>query len=113
MEEQLTKLLEKAKTNRATMNHLIEAAISTQGYETVSKFREMEKEFYPETPEHAAAKKMAAQMQLLFRLVHLNLDLATSWVVTEAVKKYLKKKGKVDMLDSATLLAKQKEIFGE
>lgn len=113
MNELLNQLLEKAKTNRQVLKHLTEAACAAQDYELSGKLRAMEAELYRDTPEQLAAKEVAGNLELVFRMVGLQSNEAGAWLAAETLKLYSKKKGKFDLLDAAKLQDKKTELFGE
>lgn len=113
MQELLNQLLEKAKQDKKTLQHLKNTAVRAQNFELASNLRAIEIECFPESSEVKKAKEDAKYISLLFRMVELNVSEPTCWLISEAMKQHKKKKGKFSLEDASTLMAKKKEIFEE
>lgn len=113
MEDQLTKLLEKAKTNPKTLSFLKEAALSAHDFVLAGELTALREELFPDSPEKLAAKQEASKLELVFRMVGLNSNENGAWLANETLKVYAKKKGKFDLMDASKLKERAIEIFGE
>lgn len=111
IEELLGKLLESAKGSRSGIIAIKSAAVKNQQFELASKIRELEKELFPETKEEKTAKERASHLNLVFRMVGLNISKTNCWLIDETLKAYNKKKGKFSVDDGVDLEFKAKELF--
>lgn len=111
MEQLFKQLIEAAKKNRKGLIRLKNAAVTLQEFELASQLRELETKNFPETEEVKAAKKQAKDLNLLFRMVDLNVSEDKCWLIAETLKLYNKKKGKFDIKDAAKIRAKEVELF--
>jgi len=62
-------------------------------------------------PETKMAYKEAKEIDVLLRMVDLNVSLQHCWVINETFKLYLKKKSQFDLNDSSIIVAKSHELF--
>lgn len=113
MQKLLNDLVEKAKCNKKGLIMLKNTAVRCQQFELASQLRELETSLFPETDEEKAAKKLAKEINLLFRMVELNVSEDVCWIIHEAIKCHSKKKGKFSVEDAAKLVIKRKELFDE
>ena len=109
MEHLLKELIEKAKGDKRLLIRLKNAAVAGQSFELASALREMERELFPETEQ----EKIAKDLNILFRMVDLDIPGETCWVIYETLTIWKKKKGAFSLKDSAKILADKKKIFGE
>lgn len=113
MQKLLNDLVEKVKCNKKGLIMLKNTAVRCQQFELASQLRELETSLFPETDEEKAAKKLAKEINLLFRMVGLNVSEDVCWIIHEAIKCHSKKKGKFSIEDAAKLVVKRKELFDE
>ena len=113
MEKLLTDLVEKAKGNKKDLIMLKNTAVRCQQFELASQLRELETSLYPETDEEKEAKKLAKEINLVFRMVELNVSEDVCWLISQALKVHTKTKGKFSTLDATKLIVKRKELFDE
>ncbi len=111
MEKLLLGLLESAKKDKNGLIRLKNTAVRCQNFELASELRTLELKLFPETKEEKDAKELVKKLDLVFRMVDLKIDDRTIWVIQETMKVYGKKKGKFDLKDASTIVAKSKEIF--
>ncbi|MEK6880229.1 MAG: hypothetical protein AABY22_11500 [Nanoarchaeota archaeon] len=112
MEKLLIKLLEDVKTDKKALVLLKNTAVRTNSnFELASKLRDLEVKLFPETKEAKDAKKQAKELELLFRMVDLNIEESTCWKIAETLRQYNKMKGKFSIKESSKIIAKTKEIF--
>lgn len=111
MEKLFNDLIESAKKNRKGFNRLKHAVVSCQQYELASKLRTIELEAFPETEEVKKAKEDAKKINLLLRMVDLNIKEDLCWLIAEALKEYKEKNGTFSVEDATRLVLKKEEIF--
>lgn len=107
----MNELLEKAKTDRKLLKKIKLFAVDAQLYELACSVREIEREFFPENDEVKKAKEQGSHMNLLFRMIDLNIPDKESWLITETLKYHQKMKGKFSISDAVDLKLKAKELF--
>lgn len=113
MEQLLTQLIESAKKNRKGFQRLKNAVVTCQQFELAVKLKEIEKEAFPETEEIKLAKEKAKKLNLLFRMVDLNISEDVCWLIAETLKVHLEKQGEFSIDDATKLLFEKSEIFIE
>lgn len=109
--ELLAQLLEQAKTNKKALVSLKNTAVKCKQFELACRLREMEKEIFPESEEVKVAKEKGRVANLALRLVEIQTDDATAWLISETMEMHRKKKGKFSIHDAADLRVKKSEIF--
>jgi hypothetical protein len=109
--QELLNLVERAKKDKKKLIALKEMAVKCQDFEVAANFREMEKEFFPETGEIKSAKKQAKEIQLALQMVELNVSDDVCWLISNTLKAYSKKKGKFSIKEASELIVKRKELF--
>jgi hypothetical protein len=107
----MEELIEKAKTDRKILRKLKMIAVECHLYELGASLRTMETTLFPEKEEHKLAKEHAKDINLLFRMVGLDVSKEQCWIINEALAVYRKKKKKFDLKDAAAIKAKFIEIF--
>ncbi len=113
MQELLIQMLEKAKTDKKSLRFLKTSAVNLQLFELAAGLREMEKDFFPETEEVKKAKERAKEINLIFRMVELNVSEEICWLIDEVIRLHTKKKGKLSMDEAIKLVAKKDELFND
>jgi hypothetical protein len=111
MENLLNKLLESAKENKKGLILLKNTAVTCQNYELASNLRELEKTLFPVTETQKSAKDRAKHLNLIFRMVGLNIAEKQCWIIEEALKGYNKKKGKFGIDDASKIEFTAAEYF--
>lgn len=106
-----TSLLESASKSLETLNELKTLAVKIQEYELGAKCREIEQNLYPVTDEETNAKKLGEELNLLFRMVSLNIDPQTCYTIYKVLETYKKKKGKVDLKEACDIRVKSESLF--
>ena len=109
--QELLNLVERAKKDKKKLIALKEMAVKCQDFEVAANFREMEKEFFPETDEIKSAKKQAKEIQLALQMVELNVSDDVCWLISNTLKVHSKKKGKFSIKEASELIVKRKELF--
>ena len=104
-------LLNAAKTNKKGLLKLKDAIVANQQYELAGKIRDIEKELFPPSDEEIQAKKLGEELNLLFRMVDLNIADDVCWIIFQAVQLHLKKKGKFSIQEASDLTVKRKRLF--
>lgn len=107
MEKLLLELLESTTKNKKGLRMLKDTAVRCQNFELASKIREMENKFFPETKQEKEAKRISC----ILRMVELNVDDKTCYVISEALKYYSEKNGSFSIKDASEIIATSKEIF--
>lgn len=113
MEKLLTGLVETAKGNKKGLIMLKNTAIRCQQFELAAELRELERTLFPETDEEKEAKKLSKELNLVFRMVELNVAEDTCWLISQTFNAHTKMKGKFSIHDASKLIAKRKELFDE
>jgi len=113
MEELLKQMLEEAKKDKKKLLQMKKMAVNMGQLELAMNLRNLEVELFPESPEVTVAKLKAAKLNLVFRMVELNIPEDVSWLVEATIKRYWKRRGNFDLKDASELVWKRKEIFGE
>jgi len=111
MEKFVNELIENCKKNKSSLVKLKNTAVDCQMFEFAANLKKIELELFPEPQEHLDAKLEADKMNLVFRMVELNIPNSIAWLISETVKLQKKKKGKFSLEDAAKLLAKKHQIF--
>lgn len=109
--ELITQLIEAAKKDKKTLIFLKNAAVRSQLFEVAANIRELENELFPDTDEQKAAKIKAKEINLLFRMVELNVSEDVCWLISETLKVHSKMKGKFSLWEASQLVVKRKELF--
>jgi hypothetical protein len=107
----MNELIEKAKTDRKLLRKLKLLAVESKLYELGVQLREIEVANFPETDEVRTACDKANEINLLFRMVGVDCDLRTCWILSEAILRHRKRKDKFDIMDAAKIKAKAIEFF--
>lgn len=114
MESQdLLKLLESAKKDKNNLRKLKMLAAECNLIELAADIRNIEVQLYPESESVKIAKKEADKLNLVFRMVELNIPPRIAWLINKTLKKHWKRRGNFDLEDAAKLRAEMIEIFGE
>ena len=112
MEELLSNFIEEAKKDKSKLLALKQAAVKSSQYELAANLRALETELFPESEEVKSAKKRAEKLNLVFRMVELNIPNEIAWLVERTVKRYWKRRGNFDLKDAAELIDMKDKIFG-
>lgn len=110
---ELKELLAKCEKNKKVIEHLKHACIHGQSYALAAHIRDIEKQLFPETQEEKDAKLVSKNADLLLRMVEVGSSPSSAYRIFEAVKLYLKKKGKFDLKDACKIIADSEKIFGK
>jgi len=105
------KLLENASKNIETLNALKNLACKTKDYELAAECRRLEKELFPETEEEVKAKQKAEELNLVFRMVDLNIENEVCFRIFKTLELFRKKKGKFDIADAFKIQVESKNLF--
>jgi hypothetical protein len=111
MEKLLLQFIEVSKKDRKTFNRLKNAVVTGQQFELACALRDIEKDVFPESEETKEAKETARKINTLFRMVDLNVNEDTCWLIYESIKLHEKKKGKFSLEDAVNLKVKKDELF--
>jgi hypothetical protein len=111
MKNQNNVLLEKASEKLETLLELKNFAVKVKDYELGAKCREIELEKFPITQEQTEAKDEADKLNLLFRMVELNIDEKFCYRIARAFELYKKKKGKFDIKDASKIIVDSERLF--
>jgi hypothetical protein len=111
MEKLFNQLIEAAKKNRKGFNRLKNAVVVCQQFELASQLREIEKEAFPETEEVVAAKAEAKKLNIAFRMVDLNINEATCWLIDQTIKMRNEKHSDFSVDDAVKLRLKVDELY--
>lgn len=111
MEKLLSQMMVAAKKDKKQFLALKNLAVKCQQFELAANIRELEKELFPETEEEKQAKGKAKEINLVLRMVELNVSEDICWLIYETLKMHSKMKGKFSIRQSTALVVKRKEIF--
>lgn len=106
-------LVEAAKKDKKKLQQFKVLAVNCQQFSLAADLRDIERELFPESKETKDAKIEADKLNLIFRMVDLNIPQNVAWLINQTLKKYWKRRGNFDLKDAATLRAKMIEHFGE
>jgi len=109
--ELIEQLIEAAKKDKKTLIFLKNAAVRSQLFEVAANIRELENELFPDTDEQKAAKVTAKEINLLFRMVELNVAEDVCWLISETLKVHKKIKGKFSLREACGLIEKKNQLF--
>lgn len=113
MEKLFMKLLEDAKKNKKGLIMLKNTAVRCQNFELASQLRGIEREKFPETKEEKDSKHRAKELNLIFRMVDLNISDKHCLIIYEALKLFVKKKGKFGIDDASKIVCKINDMYLE
>ena len=113
MKEIIEKLATEAKGNRKLLHDLKCAAVNSNLYEVAAKLREIEVKDFLESHTNSPEYKEAEEFHLILRMVGVNCTMREAYVVSQAAKGFLEKKGDFDVKDAAEIRAKALKIFVE
>lgn len=111
--QDFTALLEAAKKGKTKLHKLEILAVECNLIELAADIRNIEVQLYPESESVKIAKKEADKLNLVFRMVELNIPPRIAWLINKTLKKHWKRRGNFDLEDAAKLRAEMIEIFGE
>lgn len=111
MQELLNQLIENAKKDKKKVLALKEMAVKCQQFELAAEFRQLEKDLFPETEEVKNAKELAKNINLVLRMVELNVSEDVCWLISETLKVHSKMKGKFSIKEASELIVKRKRLF--
>lgn len=111
LKEHFIGLLEKAKKDKRAFRKLKELSVDTKHYELATELRAIEKDLFPESEEVKMAKLRASKLNLLFRMIELNVSDHTAWMIEQAILFDKRKPGKFSLRDACSLIDKTKQIF--
>ena len=100
-----------AKDKRALIS-VRNALVKAKCYEMADELRKIEREKFPETEEQKAAKEEAEKFNLLFRMVELDIEPMTAYLIVQTVKKFGRRKGNFDIKDAVILVNDTNRLFG-
>jgi len=103
----LTNLLEEAKKSKKAINALKIAAIEAKQFELAARLRDLERELFPESED----EKYAKTINLALRMVGINPDSKTCWLIGNTMHILSKKKGKFDIETASKLIAEAEKLF--
>lgn len=112
-ESDLRALYEKSKENKKAFNNVKQLAVKCQMFELAARLREEEKTLFPETEEVKNAKQEAKRLNIIFRMVDLNIPESACWIILETVKVYNEKGVSFSIDEASALKCKQQNIFSE
>lgn len=107
----ISQIIEGAKKDRKHLMALKNAAVKCQQFELAANIRALENEWFPETEEQKQAKESARKLNLLFRMVDLNISEDLCWLINETLKGHNKKKGKFSIEDAVSLKFQKEKLF--
>lgn len=111
MEKLFEKLIEAAKNNRKGFNRLKDAVVTCEQFELAAKLRQLEIKTFPDTEEVKLAKEQARKLNVLFRMVDLNIKEDICWLINETLKMNNEMRGEFSIDDAVELMLKKERIF--
>lgn len=113
MQELLLQMLEAAKKDKKALKALKNSAVKCQQFELATNLREIERDLFPESEEVKQAKEKAKEIDLVLRMVDLNVPEDVCWLISETLKVHSKLKGKFSVRNAAELIVKRRDYFEE
>lgn len=111
--EELARFLaEKIETDKGFLFLVETHLIERKDFGMAAVLRDMEFELFPVDESVRAEKERGIKLNLLFRMVELNVPVSTCWLVDQAIKEYDKKGDNFSIDDATALVVKRKELFG-
>lgn len=104
-------LIAKSCNTKKTLLIAKNLAVQLRDYEVASQLREIEKKKFPVSPEHTKRKKLALELNLVFRMVDLNIEESTCDKIAKTLEIFKKKKGKFSIKEASKIISENKEIF--
>lgn len=105
MEQNLDKLLAAAKTNRKVLKQLKQAAVSAGHFKTADELRALDAKYF------GATDKFAEDFLTALRMVGVEANVPTAWLIAETLKVFEAKKGDFSLEDGVELKHKVEELF--
>lgn len=106
-------LVEAAKKDKKKIKAFKVLAVDCQQFSLAADLRDIECELFPESKESIDAKIEASKLNLVFRMVGLDIPDRIAWIVNQTLKKHWKRRGNFDLKDASTIMSKATEHFGE
>lgn len=103
--------LNSAKKNKKGLIRLKNALVTLQQYEMASELRSLELKYFPETEETKLAKLEAINLELLFRMVGLNISVEAAYLISKTLEVYNEKRGEFTVDDGVSLQHRNNELF--
>ena len=107
--EETLKILGKDKE---ALKNVKNALVKAKCYELASEVRKLEKEKFPETDEQKEAKAEGEKLNLLFRMVELDVHPKSAYLIAKTLKKYNRRKGNFDLRDASKIVGDVNKLFG-
>ena len=111
MDNQTQLLLEKASKKLETLLELKHFAVKVGDYELGAKCRKIELEKFPITQDEIDAQEESEKLNILFRMVELNIEESMCYRIARTLELYKKKKGKFDFGDASKIIISSKNLF--
>lgn len=113
IEQTITELVEKAKTDIKLLQSLKVLATKNGLYIITKNLLEIEREHFPERAELVDEAKKAHKLKIAFAMVGIGMEDKITWLVYNTTKMILEKGGDFDIADAVNITSKANEIFGE
>jgi len=107
----MSELLNAASRKLETLNELKNLAVKLGQYELGAECRKLEKELFPETDAEISAKEKACKLNLVFRMVELNIEPEICFRISQTLDLFKKKKGKFDLMDASKIVVESQDLF--
>ena len=108
---ELELFFEQAKTSKKDLESLMQMALRFQNYVFAKQVKDYLRENFPKSEEQQQAETEAYEMNLAFRMADLNVPIPESWLIKQVVKAHMKRKGKLSINETSTLVATMHRIF--
>lgn len=103
MEKEIIEMFKDAENDKAKLKALKVAAVKCQNFLVAAELMDIEKKNFPDTKEATEAKKKAEELNLLFRMVDLNIPKDVAWMINEVLTKFKRRRGNFDIKDAAEI----------
>ena len=103
----LTNLLEGAKKSKKALRSLKLAALDAGQFELAANLRDLERELFPESEDETYAKTI----NISLRMVGINPDMKSCWIIGKTMHILSKRKGKFDIETASDIQADADKIF--
>ena len=107
----MNEVIKRASKSRDSLIELKETFVRLKEYDLAAQCRELELKLYPKTKAQLDAIELSKQLNLLFRMVNLDIPDKIAFTVYEAIKAYNRKKDKFDIKDAENTLARVNSLI--
>ena len=111
MEELIKQMLDSAKKDHKKLRQLKMIAFELNQMDLAAELSDLENKLFPESPETKQANKKAKKLNLVFRMVELNIPNDVAWIIDRTLTRYKKRRGNFDLKDAVELMDEKNNLF--